>query len=83
MSAFEKVAFPTTLLIMILLQLWEPLAITLLAETAVGTGILVTVAKGHRLEYFFKGLLVGLALCRTAVRTHHDRPLCRRPVDLP
>ena len=58
MSAFEKIAFPTVLLIMILLQLWEPLAITLIAETAVATGILVTVAKGHRLEYFFKGLLV-------------------------
>ena len=58
MSAFEKVAFPTVLLIMILLKLWEPLAITLIAETAVATGILVSVAKGHRLEYFFKGLLV-------------------------
>jgi glycosyltransferase involved in cell wall biosynthesis len=58
MSAFEKVAFPTALLIMILLRLWEPLAITLIAETAMATGILVTVAKGHRLEYLFKGLLV-------------------------
>ncbi len=58
MSAFEKVAFPTALLIMLLLQLWEPLAITLLAETAVSTGILVTLAKGKRLEYFFKGVLV-------------------------
>lgn len=58
MSAFEKVAFPTALLIMILLQLWEPLAVTLVAETAVATGILVTVAKGHRLQYLFKGLLV-------------------------
>jgi glycosyltransferase involved in cell wall biosynthesis len=58
MSAFEKVAFPTALLIMILLQLWEPLVITLIAETAVATGILVTVAKGQRLKYFFKGLLV-------------------------
>lgn len=58
MSAFEKVAFPTVLLIMILLRLWEPLAITLIAETAVATGILVSVAKGHRLEYLLKGLLV-------------------------
>lgn len=58
MSAFEKVAFPTVLLVMILLQLWQPLAITLIAETAVATGILVAVAKGHRLEYFSKGLLV-------------------------
>jgi glycosyltransferase involved in cell wall biosynthesis len=58
MSAFEKVAFPTVLLVMILLQLWQPLAITLIAETAVATGILVAVARGHRLEYFSKGLLV-------------------------
>lgn len=58
MSALEKVAFPTALLIMIILQMWEPLAITLLAETAVSTAILVWLAKGHRLEYFFKGLLV-------------------------
>ncbi len=58
MSAFEKVAFPTALLIMILLQMWEPLAITLIAETAIATGILVALTKGHRLEYFFKGLLV-------------------------
>jgi len=58
MSAFEKVAFPTVLLIMILLQLWEPLAITFIAETALATGILVSVAKGHRLEYFLKGFLV-------------------------
>lgn len=58
MSALEKVAFPTALLIMIILQMWEPLAITLLAETAVSTAILVALAKGHRLEYFFKGLLV-------------------------
>jgi hypothetical protein len=58
MSALEKVAFPTALLIMVILQLWEPLAITLIAETTISTGILVTLAKGHRLEYFFKGLLV-------------------------
>jgi len=58
MSALEKIAFPTALLIMAILQLWEPLAITLIAETAISTGILVTLAKGHRLEYFFKGLLV-------------------------
>lgn len=58
MSAFEKIAFPTALLIMIILQLWEPLAITLIAETLVATTVLAVVAKGRRLEYFFKGLLV-------------------------
>lgn len=58
MSALEKVAFPTVLLIMILLRLWEPLLITLVAETLLATVILAIVAKGHRLEYFLKGLLV-------------------------
>ncbi|MFP5381200.1 MAG: glycosyltransferase family 2 protein [Gammaproteobacteria bacterium] len=58
MSAFEKVAFPTALLIMLLLQMWEPLAITLIAETLVATTVLAIVAKGKRLEYFLKGLVV-------------------------
>jgi len=58
MSAFEKVAFPTVLLIMLLLRLWEPLAITLVAETVVATSILAIVAEGKRIEYFLKGLIV-------------------------
>ena len=58
MSAFEKVAFPTTLLIMILLQLWEPLAVTLLAESALAVGLLTWAARGRRLEYLGKGLAV-------------------------
>lgn len=58
-SAFEKVAFPTALLIMILLKRWELLAITLVVESAVSTSLLVMVARGHRLEYFFKSLLVA------------------------
>lgn len=59
MSAFEKVAFPAALLIMILLKHWEPLAITLVAESAASTSLLVMVARGHRLEYFLKSLLVA------------------------
>lgn len=58
MAAVEKIAFPTIICAMMLLQLWEPLAITLAAETVVATGILVTVTPGHRLEYLYKGLLV-------------------------
>lgn len=58
MSAFEKVAFPTVLLAMIIAGLWEPLGITLLAETLVATGILAAVAKGRRLEYALKGIVV-------------------------
>lgn len=58
MSALEKIAFPTALLIMLLLQWWEPLAVTAAAETALATGILAVVSKGRRLQYVFKGLLV-------------------------
>lgn len=57
MSALEKIAFPTTLLIMVILKLWEPLLITVLAETVLAVSIMAVVAKGHRLAYVFKGLL--------------------------
>jgi hypothetical protein len=33
MSAVEKVFFPVSLLMMAILQLWEPLAVTIIAET--------------------------------------------------
>jgi glycosyltransferase involved in cell wall biosynthesis len=59
MSALEKVAFPTVLTIMMILQLWTPIAITLVAETAASLAILSVVAKGRRLEYFSKGLLIA------------------------
>lgn len=58
MSAVEKIAFPTVLVIMLILQLWEPLALTLLLETLLSLTILTIVAKGRRLEYLFKGILV-------------------------
>jgi len=59
MSAMEKIFFPTALLIMIILQMWEPLAITLVAEMIISLIILTIIAKGRRLEYMFKGLLVS------------------------
>jgi hypothetical protein len=54
----EKITFPAALLIMILLRWWEPLAITLAAETVVSLGILTIVSRGQRLEMLGKGLLV-------------------------
>jgi len=57
-AMLEKVFFPTALLIMLILQLWEPLAITVVAETAVSTAVLTYVAKGERLAMFFKSLVV-------------------------
>jgi hypothetical protein len=58
MAAIEKVFFPAALLIMIILRLWEPLGITVVAETVLSLSILTFVAKGHRAQYFVKGLLV-------------------------
>jgi glycosyltransferase involved in cell wall biosynthesis len=57
MSAVEKVFFPTTLLILMILRNWEGLIVTLAAETVVCLGALVAVMKGQRMEYLAKGLL--------------------------
>ncbi|MCP5052819.1 MAG: glycosyltransferase family 2 protein [bacterium] len=68
-AAFEKIAFPTTMLIMLLLQLWEPLIVTIAAESALSLGILLFISRrkdevrAYRswlrgVEYFFKGLLL-------------------------
>ncbi len=58
MSAMEKIFFPTALLILMILQMWEPLAITLIAETAISLIIIGIITKGQRIEFLFKGLLV-------------------------
>lgn len=58
MSAFEKISFPTAILIMMLLGMWEALGITLLAESAVAWAALTAVAKGYRLEFLFKGIVL-------------------------
>jgi glycosyltransferase involved in cell wall biosynthesis len=57
-SLLEKTLFPVTLLIMILLQLWEPLIYTAIFETTVAVSILAYLNKGKRLEYIFKGIIV-------------------------
>lgn len=57
-SAAEKVFFPTALLIMMILRLWEPLLVTLVAESTVSLSILTYVAKKQRLEILLKGIAV-------------------------
>jgi hypothetical protein len=59
MSAVEKVFFPTTLLIMIILRNWEGLIVTVAAETVVGIAALMVVMKGQRVAYLAKGLLIA------------------------
>ena len=58
MSAAEKVFFPTTLLIMLILRHWEALAVTVACETAICVAALMFVMKGRRLEYLLKGIAV-------------------------
>jgi glycosyltransferase involved in cell wall biosynthesis len=57
-SAVEKVGFPTVLLIMVLLQNWEGLLITVAAEMFIAVTALVVVMKNQRLEYLIKGIAV-------------------------
>jgi glycosyltransferase involved in cell wall biosynthesis len=56
MQAIEKIFFPTSLLIMIILEYWEALAVTVLAEMAICLFALSLVMKGRRIEYALKGL---------------------------
>jgi hypothetical protein len=69
-SAVEKIAFPTTVLIMVILQLWEPLLITIIAESVLSVGILLVISRRKKdrvkryrswlrgIEYFFKGVFL-------------------------
>jgi len=58
LSAAEKIGFPTALIIMLILRMWEPLAVTVLAEMIVSLSALVAVARGQRLSILLKGILV-------------------------
>jgi hypothetical protein len=57
-SAIEKVFFPTTLLIMVILRWWEALAVTVGCETAICIAALAFVMKGRRIECALKGVAV-------------------------
>ena len=58
MSAIEKIGFPTALIVMALLRWWEPLLITLLAESALSLIVLTVISRGERWKVLGKGLLV-------------------------
>lgn len=52
----EKIVFPAVLLVFIVLALWEDLLVTILAESALFSGILAYIEKGRRLEYLAKAI---------------------------
>ena len=58
MSAVEKIFFPTALLVLVLLQLWWGLMVTLVAETVLAVGVLVIISRGNRLTALLQGLAV-------------------------
>lgn len=58
-SAFEKLFFPTVLLIMLSLKLWWWLALTLAIETVFALSALTIAAEGKRWEYLGKGIVIA------------------------
>lgn len=58
LSAIEKIGFPTALIVMTILRMWEPLAVTLIAEVIVSLAVLFTVGTGRRLEMVLKGIVM-------------------------
>ena len=58
-AAAEKVFFPTTLLIMAILQMWWALLYTFIAETLLTSTILAIAEKKNRLGMFFKSILIS------------------------
>lgn len=57
-SAAEKVFFPAAIIIVALLQWWEALAVTLIAETALSVGLMAALNKDERMKTIIKGLLM-------------------------
>jgi len=58
LGAMEKIGFPTGIIILVILRMWEPLAVTIIAEMIVSLSVLVVVAKGQRVQMLFKAILM-------------------------
>ena len=58
LSAIEKIGFPTALIVMTILRMWEPLAVTLIAEVILSLAVLFVVGKEQRLAMLAKGLIM-------------------------
>lgn len=80
LSAMEKVGLPAALILMLLLKMWEPLAVTLLAEVALSACVLAAVSKGERIKAFFKSIM--LAPIRYALLMQEIVTISRFSIDL-
>jgi hypothetical protein len=56
-AAIEKITFPSFLVMMAVAAAWEPLLVTIVAETSLCLVALAVVMKGQRLEYLAKGIV--------------------------
>ena len=82
LAAFEKVAFPTSLMIMLILRMWEPLAVTLVAELVVSLTVLFVVSRGARIATVLKGIAITPLRYGLMVADTVTMPALRdRPVD--
>lgn len=59
MTIFEKVAFPITLVVLIYLQWWEVLVLTVLCELALYISLIALFGKGQRWNYIWKGVVAA------------------------
>lgn len=80
LSAVEKVGFPTALIVMLILRMWEPLAVTLIAELLVSLSVLVVVARGARIAALLKG--IAITPLRYALMVADTYTMARFAVDL-
>ena len=58
-SAFEKISYPTIVIVLIILRLWIPLAITIVAEVLFYCVIISIMHKNRRFRNFFKALFLN------------------------
>jgi len=57
MSLLEKIAFPFAILVMIVMQMWEALLVTIVVETLFAATVTTIVAPwGSKLRFLFKGV---------------------------
>lgn len=57
LALLEKIFFPVAILLMLALQLWEPLAVTLIAEITVLLVVTAIISREYKLDYVIKALL--------------------------
>jgi len=58
LSALEKIGFPVAIVILLVLRMWEALAVTLVAEVIVSLSVLFAVARGARFATLLKGIAI-------------------------